>query len=125
MTRCCSILLLLVILVGCGKSRESMEARPKPTVGAPDPVAEAPAFVSEWLVTDGGTVFLPLLEKTADMEDRDKYPSLFLELPAAVKRVNYNYNFTVDWGDGSVSQVTSFNDPDAKHTYKNGGKYNG
>ena len=123
MIRCCFTLLLLVVSVGCGKSGENTDTNPDPTVGQPDPVAEAQAFVSEWQVADGGTVFLPLLEKTADMEDSDKCPSFVSSLPAAVKRVNYNYNFIVDWGDGSTSQVTSFDDPDTKHTYAKGGKY--
>ncbi len=26
------------------------------------------------------------------------------------------YNFTVNWGDGQVSQITSFDDPDKIHT---------
>ncbi|MEO9871957.1 BspA family leucine-rich repeat surface protein [Ekhidna sp.] len=28
-----------------------------------------------------------------------------------------NYDFTVDWGDGTTGEITSFNDPDASHTY--------
>ena len=126
--RCWFAFLLLVISVGCGKSGENTDTQPNPnpdpSIGEPEPVTKAQAFVSEWIVGDGGTIFLPLLEKTADMEDRDKYPSLALEeLPAAVKRVNYKYDFTVDWGDGTTSQVTSFDDPDTKHTYEKGGKY--
>jgi surface protein len=35
----------------------------------------------------------------------------------------YNYNFTVDWGDGAVSQVTAYNDADRIHTYASGGTY--
>jgi surface protein len=35
----------------------------------------------------------------------------------------YNYNFIVDWGDGSVGQVTTYNDVDATHTYALGGTY--
>jgi surface protein len=34
------------------------------------------------------------------------------------------YNFTVWWGDGTVSNVTSYNDPDANHTYAQEGVYN-
>ena len=34
-----------------------------------------------------------------------------------------DYDFTVDWGDGNTSQVTSFNDADKSHTYASGGVY--
>ncbi|MDD4353610.1 MAG: BspA family leucine-rich repeat surface protein [Candidatus Nanoarchaeia archaeon] len=34
------------------------------------------------------------------------------------------YNFTVNWGDGSSGEVTSYNDPDASHTYSQLGEYN-
>lgn len=55
-------------------------------------------FVSTWRVGDGSfgdgsqTVTLPL-------------------------RSGYNYDFIVDWGDGSTSEITSFNDTDIDHTY--------
>ena len=89
----------------------------------PNPTEVSHAFVSEWKVDAGDTIFLPLLEKTADMEDRDKpYPHT-ITLPAGVKRVNYKYDFTVDWGDGSTSRITAFDDPDNKHTYQKGGTY--
>lgn len=122
-------LVVLLVLAGCGRSADTVDAETDPNTGggcsscAPDPIAAAQAFVSEWRVGDGGTIFLPLLEKTADMEDRDKYPSYAMSLPATVKKVDYKYDFTVDWGDGSTSQVTSFDDPDTKHTYKQGGAY--
>jgi surface protein len=32
-------------------------------------------------------------------------------------------NFTVDWGDGSTSEITSFDDPDISHTYNSPGTY--
>ena len=34
-----------------------------------------------------------------------------------------DYDFTVDWGDGNTSTVTSFNDVDKSHTYASGGVY--
>ena len=33
------------------------------------------------------------------------------------------YNFTVDWGDGNVSKVTSYNSANRTHTYDNSGTY--
>ena len=35
----------------------------------------------------------------------------------------FNYNFTVDWGDGNQSDVTAHDDVDASHTYTSGGTY--
>lgn len=35
----------------------------------------------------------------------------------------YNYNFTVDWGDGSSSTVSAWNDANATHTYATAGDY--
>lgn len=34
-----------------------------------------------------------------------------------------NYNFTVDWGDGTTGEVTAFNDADARHVYSDDGEY--
>ena len=38
-------------------------------------------------------------------------------------REGFNYNFTVDWGDGNSDEVTSYNDPDINHTYSSAGDY--
>ena len=65
----------------------------KPTVEEPTPPAP---FSSTWKIpASGKTITLPLVE-------------------------DYNYNFTVDWGDGSpISEITSYGDPDKTHTYEN------
>ena len=60
-------------------------------------------FVSTWRVDAGDTVRLPL-------------PS------------DFNYNFAVDWGDKSGENkgfpyVSSYDDPDARHTYTRAGEY--
>ena len=61
-------------------------------------------------------------------------PSLFRStwrVPADSKTITlplvngHNYNFTVDWGDGSpISEITEHNDPDKTHTYAAAGDYN-
>jgi hypothetical protein len=38
-------------------------------------------------------------------------------------RNGYTYNCTVDWGDGSTSEITAYNDADITHTYASGGVY--
>ncbi|MBC74737.1 MAG: hypothetical protein CME64_01860 [Halobacteriovoraceae bacterium] len=38
-------------------------------------------------------------------------------------RSGFNYNFTVDWGDGNVGEVTSHDDPDIDHLYDDPGDY--
>lgn len=43
-----------------------------------------------------------------------------LQLPF---RSGYNNNFTVRWGDGTSSKVTSYNDPNAYHAYAEDGIY--
>ena len=63
---------------------------------------EVDGFVTKWMLTSGNTISLPLYEST----DED---------PTA-------YNFTVDWGDGTVAEVTSYDDPDAMHTYNEVGE---
>lgn len=63
---------------------------------------EVVPFVSTWRVGDGAygdgdlTVTLPL-------------------------RSGFNYNFTVDWGDGTTEEVTAYNDPHINHTYGSAG----
>ncbi len=39
------------------------------------------------------------------------------------KETYFNYNFTVDYGDGTVQKVTSYNDENRIHTYANAGTY--
>ncbi|TPN85238.1 BspA family leucine-rich repeat surface protein [Aquimarina algicola] len=57
-----------------------------------------PSFITKWDVTVLNlTVHLPIYSSSPD--DRTEY------------------DFEVDWGDGTVQQVTSFDDPDAIHTY--------
>jgi len=57
-------------------------------------------FVTRWnIASDGETLTLPL-------------------------RSGFNYDFTVEWGDGSAeSVVTSFDDSDKAHTYTSAGEY--
>ena len=67
--------------------------------GADDSIA---SFRSTWKTSaDGETITLPLVDDAA-----------------------YTYNFTVDWGDGSSSEITSFNDTAKTHTYATAGDYN-
>ena len=77
---------------------------PPPIVEEPVPppiVEESTPFRSTWRV--------PVSDKT-------------ITLPLVAL---YNYNFTVDWGDGSpISEITAHNDPDRKHTYARAGDYN-
>ena len=63
---------------------------------APDPL-----FRSTWRVpADSKTITLPLVQ-------------------------GYEYDFTVDWGDGSpISEITAHDDQDKEHNYANKGDYN-
>ena len=66
------------------------------------PADSIASFRSTWKTSaDNGTITLPLVDDAA-----------------------YTYNFTVDWGDGSSSEITSFNDPDKTHTYEKKGDHN-
>ena len=38
-------------------------------------------------------------------------------------RSGFNYDFTVDWGDGTTTEVTSWDDVDKTHTYASTGTY--
>ena len=66
-------------------------------------VASGKDFVSVWRITE-----------TKRKRDRE------VRLPL-LKR--FDYNFTVDWGDGSRGKVTSYDDPDAVHAYEQVGEY--
>ena len=69
-----------------------------------------------WTITDGGDA--ALFRSTWRVSEDDKTITLPL--------VNgYNYDFTVDWGDGSsISEITAHDDIDKTHTYAEAKDYN-
>ena len=68
-------------------------------------------FITQWSVADGETIVLPIYEKQETDEERGE------------KETYFNYNFTVDYGDGTVEEITSFDDEDRNHTYSTAGTY--
>lgn len=68
-------------------------------------------FITQWSVADGETIVLPIYEKQETDEERGE------------KETYFNYNFTVDYGDGTVAEITSFDDEDRNHTYQTAGTY--
>ena len=68
-------------------------------------------FITQWNVADGETIILPIYEKQETDEERGE------------KETYFNYNFTVDYGDGTIAEITSFNDEDRYHTYSKAGTY--
>ena len=68
-------------------------------------------FITQWSVADGETIVLPIYEKQETDEERGE------------KETYFNYNFTVDYGDGTVLEITSFDDEDRNHTYQTAGTY--
>lgn len=69
-------------------------------------------FITQWSVADGETIVLPIYEKQEPDEVLDEE-----------REVYFNYNFTVDYGDGTVAEITSFDDEDRNHTYQIAGTY--
>ena len=72
---------------------------------------ELKTFITQWNVSDGETIVLPIYEKQETDEERGE------------KETYFNYNFTVDYGDGTIAEITSFDDEDRKHTYSTAGTY--
>ena len=68
-------------------------------------------FITQWSVADGETIVLPIYEKQETDEERGE------------KETYFNYNFTVDYGDGTVAEITSYDDEDRNHTYSTAGTY--
>ena len=66
-----------------------------------DEANENSPFITQWVVSAGDSVTLPLSEN-----------------PICV------YSCTVDWGDNSISSITAYNDANRVHTYTNAGTYN-
>lgn len=69
-------------------------------------------FITEWTVNEGDTIVLPIYQKQEEDEERGE------------KETYFKYDFQVDYGDGTVLQVKSYDDENRKHTYKNAGTYN-
>ena len=68
-------------------------------------------FITQWSVADGETIVLPIYEKQETDEERGEQETYF------------NYNFIVDYGDGTIAEITSFDDEDRNHTYQTAGTY--
>ena len=68
-------------------------------------------FITQWSVADGETIVLPIYEIQETDEERGE------------KETYFNYNLTVDYGDGTVLEITSFDDEDRNHTYQTAGTY--
>ena len=73
--------------------------------------AELRKFITVWKVEAGETITLPLYEKQDTAIDYGE------------KETYFNYDFTVDYGDGTIKKVTSYNDENRIHTYANAGTY--
>ena len=85
-----------LFLVGCSKKDSDKASQPGPP-GPSDPIL--PPFISVWKTSsENESITLPL-------------------------RRGYTYDFNVDWGDGSSSEVTSYDDPDITHTYVEAKEY--
>ena len=72
---------------------------------------ELKTFITEWTVNSGDTIILPIYEKQEYDEERGEIETYF------------NYDFTVNYGDGTVVNVESYDDENRKHTYSNAGTY--
>lgn len=72
---------------------------------------ELKTFITEWTVNSGDTIILPIYEKQEYDEERGE------------KETYFNYDFTVDYGDGTVVNIKSYDDENRKHTYSNAGTY--
>lgn len=68
-------------------------------------------FITTWSVEAGDTITLPIYEMEETNEERGETETYF------------NYNFKVDYGEGTIAEVTSFDDEDRIHTYTNAGEY--
>ena len=75
-----------------------------------------------WTISDQG--FDPDLRFTFTWRTTAASQTLTLPLPEGPSGSEHNYDFTVDWGDGSdKSTITAHNDSDRSHTYTNSGTY--
>ncbi len=66
-----------------------------------------------WSISDGGFSFFVSVWRTSQTSE-----AIALPLPSG-----YKYNFTVDWGDDSSSEITSHDDSDITHIYAEAGDY--
>ncbi|MBC74923.1 MAG: hypothetical protein CME64_02820 [Halobacteriovoraceae bacterium] len=81
-----------------------------------------------YTITDGAYTSEPLRVRT---NIRDVVPFVMTwtipggDLDVTLPLNNlYRYDFTVDWGDGTTAEVTSYGDTDKNHTYLAPGDYN-
>ena len=91
---------LFTILSGCSGRLESITSSGEENSSDPVIEKESIPFRFRWAFDDRNqtTAYLPLVK-------------------------DYKYNFTINWGDGRTSTITSYNDPDRIHPYAKIGTY--
>ncbi|MEZ4820441.1 MAG: BspA family leucine-rich repeat surface protein [Bdellovibrionota bacterium] len=94
----------LALMMACGgdgtKNQEEVTVDPVVPTTPESPTFEPTPFISKWQIDSAGqSITLPL-------------------------RSGYNYDFKVDWGDGSpIAKITSATDIDITHVYTQAGVY--
>ncbi len=76
-------------------------------------------------LTTSSTIANGIATTTQDFVSLWNFPTNNFNFTLPLKQIGAsNYNFTVDWGDGSpIDTVTSFGDVDKNHTYLTAGNY--
>lgn len=94
-----SFLLMLVSLAACNENFKISVKNPTDT-GTPGPITPGPVaptpFITKW--------------KTDNFGPNTTQITLYLT-------AGYDYDFVVDWGDGSTSEIDAWDDPDTFHDY--------
>ncbi|MFX1236125.1 MAG: BspA family leucine-rich repeat surface protein [Promethearchaeota archaeon] len=77
-------------------------------------------FNYSWIITDGGPIYSKIFSSMWDTlrpgESNDNQVRLPLE-------ENGTYNFVVNWGDGTQEEISTWDQPEVTHTYKERGMY--
>ena len=119
------IFLLFLMMSACNSDGDEDPQQTSTPTSDDRTVASADGTVDE-TITDNA---LSSSKQETDTEKTCQSPQPFkslwkvdaddkITLPLPQGTGTYKYKFTVDWGDGTTAKVTSYDDPDASHTYE-------